>query len=92
MPIPEKYRLQQIASRRAAEREARRDTRLAWFRGVAEIIGWTIAGLLCIGLAFHTFDVRMGRVWWYLGFVVWIGGVSGALLAMYRRGHERGDW
>ena len=92
MPLPEKYRLQQIEQRRAAEREARRDTRLGWFRGVAEVIGWTLAGLLCLGLALHTFDVQLGRIWWALGLVVWIGGVSFALLAMYRRGHERGDW
>jgi len=34
----------------------------------------------------------MGHVYWWLGFIVWIGGVLGASLAAYRRGRERGDW
>lgn len=92
MPIPEKYRLQQVETRRVAECEARRDTRRAFARGIVEIIAWSLAGLLCIGLAFHTFDVQLGRIWWWLGCIVWISGVSFALLATYRRGRERGDW
>lgn len=92
MPLPEKYLRQQIEGRQLAEREARRDTMRAWFRALGEIVLWTLAGLGCIGLAFHTFDIRLGRVYWWLGFVVWIGGVSAATLSAYRRGQERGDW
>ena len=92
MPLPEKYLRQQIKGRRVAEHEARRDTRLAWLRSIGEIVFWTLAGLGCIGLAFHTFDVKLGQVYWWLGFVVWIGGVSAATVSAYRRGQERGDW
>jgi hypothetical protein len=92
MPLPERYRLEQIANRRAGEREANRDTRLGWLRGVAEIIVWTLAGLLCIAMAFHSIDPRMALAYWWLGHVVWIGGVSMSLLSIYRRGRERGDW
>lgn len=92
MPLPDKYLRQQIEGRRLAEREARRDTRLAWLRALGEIVLWTLAGLGCIGLAFHTFDVKLGQVYWWLGFVVWIGGVSAATVSAYRRGQERGDW
>jgi len=92
MPLPEKYLRQQIEGRRLAEREARRDTRLAWFRALGEIVFWTLAGLGCIGLAFHTFDIQLGKVYWWLGLVVWIVGVSTATVSAYRRGQERGDW
>jgi len=92
MPLPERYRLQQIENRRAGEREANCDMRLGWARGIAEIIVWTIAGLACIAMAFHSIDPWMALVYWWLGHVVWIGGVSMSLLAIYRRGRERGDW
>jgi hypothetical protein len=92
MPLPEKYLRQQIEGRLLAEREARRDTRLAWVRAVGEIVLWTLAGLGCLGLALHTFDLQLGRVYWWMGCVVWIGGVSAAVLSAYRRGQERGVW
>jgi hypothetical protein len=31
-------------------------------------------------------------VYWLSGCIVWIGGVSAAVLSAYRRGEERGDW
>jgi hypothetical protein len=92
MPLSEEYRRQRVERFEQFEREARRDTVWEWLRAAGEVVFWTLAGLACIGLAFHTSDVRMGWVWWWLGFVVWIGGVSAALLATYRRGQARGDW
>lgn len=83
---------EQIERHRIAEREARRDTVRAWLRASAEVALWTIAGLFCIGLAFHSFDVQLGVVWWWMGFAIWVGGVTLAILSAYRRGKERGDW
>lgn len=45
-----------------------------------------------IGMALHTFDVELGRVYWLVGSIVWIGGVSATVLSAYRRGEERGEW
>jgi len=92
MPMPQKYLDQQIENRRLGEREARRDTRRAWLRAIGEIVSWTCVGLLCIGLAFHTFDLQLGQVWWWTGCIVWVGGVTIAVSSAYRRGQARGDW
>ena len=92
MPMPRKYLLEQIENRRVAERDARRVTRLAWVRVLGEILLWTLAGLGCIGLAFHTFDLQLGKAYWWAGCVVWVGGVTLAVSSAYRRGQERGDW
>ena len=90
--MPRKYLLEQMENRRVAEREARRETRRAWVRALGEILLWTFAVLGCIGLAFHTFDIQLGWVYWWTGFVVWVGGVTLAVSSAYRRGQERGDW
>jgi hypothetical protein len=90
--MPQKYLLEQIENRRAAERDARRVTRLAWVRALGEILFWTLAGLGCIGLAFHTFDLELGKAYWWAGCVVWVGGVTIAVSSAYRRGQDRGDW
>jgi hypothetical protein len=65
---------------------------LALVRAVAEIVLWTTLGAALIFLAFYVSDVGLGRILWLLGCIVWIGGVSIAVLAAYRRGEERGDW
>lgn len=92
MPLPEQYRRQLMETRAAAERESRWDGWLALLRAVGEIVLWTFLGLLGIGLSFHTNDFELGRVYWLVGAIVWIGGVSFALLAAYKRGEDRGDW
>ena len=92
MPLSDEFRRQRVERFARYERETRRDTRLALLRAVGEIVFWTLAGFFCLGMAVHTFDIEMGRVYWWLGFIVWIGGVSGASPAAYRRGRERGDW
>lgn len=90
--MPEKYRRQLMETHERADRESRWDAWLALARVVGEIVLWTLLGLLSIGLAFHTFDLELGRIWWLVGCIVWIGGVSVAVLSAYRRGEERGDW
>lgn len=92
MPIPGKYVRDRVEQHRVAERRARRDTVRAWLRASGEVALWTCLGLFLIGLAFHTFDVQLGLVWWWLGFIVWVGGVTLAALSAYRRGQNRGDW
>jgi len=92
MPLPERYRRQLIETSEAAERASRWDGWLALARVIGEITLWTLLGMAGIGLAFHTFDVELGRVFWLVGCIVWIGGVSAAVLSAYRRGEERGDW
>ena len=81
-----------MEARAAADREARWDGWLALGRVMGEIVLWTLLGLLGVGMALHTFDVELGRIYWLLGCLVWIGGVSVAVLSAYRRGEERGDW
>ena len=92
MPLPEKYYRQLIESHAAAHRAARWDSLRAWARVLGEITVWTALGMLITGLAFYTFDIGLGRVYWLGGCIVWIGGVSVAVLSAYRRGEERGDW
>jgi hypothetical protein len=92
MPLPAKYYRQLIESHAAAHRAARWDSLRAWARVLGEITLWTALGMLITGLAFYTFDVGLGRVYWLSGCIVWIGGVSAAVLSAYRRGEERGDW
>jgi hypothetical protein len=92
MPLPEQYHRQQIENRAAAERAARRDTRVAWIRVLGEIMVWTCTGLAGIGLALHSQEYYLGMVYWWAGATVWVGGVSATVLTAYRRGQERGDW
>lgn len=92
MPLPEKYLRQQIENHAAAEREARRVSRLAWLRVIGELAAWTLAGLTGIGMAWHSTNFGIGMAWWWAGATVWVGGVTTALLTAYRRGEKRGDW
>jgi hypothetical protein len=92
MPLPEKYLRQQMETHAAAERVSRWDSLRAWARVLGEITFWSLLGLLGLGLALHTFDFALGKVYWYAGTIVWIAGVSAAVLTAYRRGENRGDW
>ena len=92
MPLPAKYRRQLIESSAAAEREARWDAARAWVRAVGEIVLWTGLGMALVFRAFHTNGVDVGRIYWLIGCIVWIGGVSSAVLGAYRRGLEDGLW
>jgi len=92
MPLPEQYRRQLTETHDAAERASRWDGWLALARVIGEITLWTVLGLLGMGMALHTFDVGLGRIYWLVGSIVWIGGVTFAVLSAYPRGEERGDW
>jgi len=43
-------------------------------------------------MAFHTNGVEVGRIYWLIGCIVWIGGVAKAVLGAYRRGLSEGLW
>ena len=92
MPLPEKYYQQLIASRLAAERESRWDEWRELGRVLGAITLSTALGMTLVFLAFSTSDIQLGGIYWLLGCIVWIGGVSIAVLDAYRRGEERGDW
>jgi hypothetical protein len=72
---------------RLAERDARRDLHGTCLR----MVFWVLCGLALIGLAFHSDQYDVGRIYYLAGHVVWIGGISVTLLAYYRRQVRRGD-
>lgn len=90
--MPKRYRDAQIESRQRSEREATRETRRDLVRTCGHILFWVACGMVLIGLALHTPDPGIGRVFWLAGQAVWLSGVLFALLAAYRRGEQRGDW
>jgi hypothetical protein len=92
MPIPEKYRRQLMETTEAAEREGRWDGLRAWLRATGEVVLWTLLGMAIIFEAFHVNGVAIGRVYWLIGCIVWVGGVSKAVLGAYRRGVDEGRW
>ncbi len=92
MPISERYYKEIIERNAEAERRAEQDKRREWIRVLAQIFLWTTLGLLGIGLAFHTYDVELGWVYWWAGAFVWVAGWSITMLTAYRRGVRRGDW
>lgn len=81
-----------MATAATAERESRWDSWRALLRVIAEIVLWTVLGLVGLGFAFRTYDYEYAMIYWWTGNVVWVGGVSWAVLGAYRRGEERGDW
>ena len=92
MPLPDHYRRQLTDTHAAAEREARWDGLRDIVRAVGEIVLWTSLGMVLIVLAFLTSDATLGRIYWLVGCIVWIGGVAKAVLGAYRRGLEEGLW
>ena len=91
MPLPDDVYQQLIARRAEEHRLAQRDSRLAMLRAILHIAFWTGCGLFCIGLAWRTTDDGYGRIFWYLGAAVWLGGVFAALHLAKIRAEERGD-
>ena len=92
MPLPEKYKQQLIDTHAAAERESRWDEWRDLARVIGEMTLWTALGMALVFMAFWTADIQLGGIYWFLGCIVWIGGVSFAVLSAYRRGEDRGDW
>jgi hypothetical protein len=91
VPLPEQYREQLKRSYGNAERRARRDSILAYLRYLLEVVIVTTIGLVIIGMAFATFDLQLGRVYWFGGMVVWLLGLIFVSLRAYRRAEDRGD-
>ena len=92
MPLPDKYRQQLIETHAAAERESRWDSWRELARVLGEVTLSTLLGMLLTALAFHTNDLQLGRMYWLIGCIVWIGGVAKAVLGAYRRGLAEGLW
>jgi hypothetical protein len=92
MPLPEEYRRQLIETHAAAERDGRRDALRAWGRAIGEVVLWTGLGMALVFLSFYTNGVALGRIYWLIGCIVWIGGVAKATLGAYRRGVDEGLW
>lgn len=78
--------------RELTSRQADRDQRLALLRVCAEMIAWTLAGLVLAGFAFRVTDVQIGMAFLYAGMIVNLGGVVFAVAKAYIRGEQRGDW
>jgi hypothetical protein len=78
--------------REQASREADRAYRWELARVCLELIGWTAIGCVIAAFAFHVDDRDTGMIFLYAGMLVNYSGVFWAILAAYRRGHERGDW
>ena len=81
-----------ISRNEEANREAGSDTLRDLLRTAVHVLFWICCGGAFLAMAWHTVGVVTGKVYWYAGMAVWIGGVSSSLLAAYRRGVERGDW
>lgn len=92
MPLPQEYRDELVATHAAAERLARFDSTREFLRTAGHILFWVACGLALLGLALHSDERAIGMMYWWAGHAVWVGGVTGALLAAYRRGERRGDW
>jgi hypothetical protein len=91
VPLPERYREQLRASYGNAARQARRDAIVAFLRYLLEVVVVTAIGLVIIGMAFATFDLQLGRVYWFGGMVVWLLGLIFVSIRAYRRAEDRGD-
>ena len=92
MPLPDKYQRQQMETHAEAEHAARWDGLRVWGRAIGELVLWTLLGMALVFMAFHTNGVAIGRIYWLIGCIVWIGGVAKATLGAYRRGEEQGLW
>lgn len=93
--LPESVRAEyeRIGRERArASREADRMYRRELVRVCAEMIGWTVLGLVVAGLAFRVTGHELGMVFLYAGMVINLGGVVLSLWSAYVRGEQRGDW
>lgn len=78
--------------RQAAEREASRDRRRDFLRSALLCIVSTGAGMFIMFWAFWVTDRQIGLAFLYGGMAVGYAGIAYAILSLYRRGEERGDW
>lgn len=92
MPIDPEYQQLLMERRTAEERAARSETRRAFFGTLARLAFWVLVGMGWIGLSLHTHDEGLGWIFWWLGWLLWVGGVLWTLHRAYLGGVERGDW
>jgi hypothetical protein len=92
MPIPKRYYEEMQAKRQEEHRIAERDTTRDMILSGSMCVGWCVAGLVLFGLALHTTDPVMGRIYKWASFVVTYGGITVTLARAYLRGERRGDW
>ena len=92
MPIPKRYYEEMQAKRQEEHRIAERDTTRDMILSGSMCVGWCVAGLVLFGLALHTTDPLMGRIYKWASFVVTYGGITVTLARAYLRGERRGDW
>lgn len=78
--------------RELASRQADRDRRWELVRVCAEIVAWTVLGLVIAGFAFRVTDFQLGMVFLYGGMVINVGGIAFAIASAHVRGEHRGDW
>ena len=91
MPLDPELRQEMVARHAAAEREAQRDSRRALVLFALEVLVATAMGLVLMGMALHTTDEALGRIYWYGGEAAWLAGLAIAIHRARRRAGDRGD-
>jgi hypothetical protein len=91
MPIPEDLRTLLQERRANEEREARIERRRALLGTLLRLALSVGAGMGLIGMSLHSGDEEIGKIWWWSGWLVWVGGVLATLLRAYRQAEQRGD-
>jgi hypothetical protein len=92
MPLPTELQQVLIERRAAEERAARANTRREYLATLALLVFWVLVGMVWIGFALHSTDEAMSWIYWWTGWLLWVGGVLWTLHRAYVRGVERGDW
>lgn len=92
MPLPSELQ-QLLQDRRASEeRAARVQTRRELVTTLALLAFWVLVGMGWIGWSLHSSDESVAWIYWWTGWLFWVGGVLWTLHRAYQRGVERGDW
>jgi len=92
MPIPKRYYEELQGKRQEEHRRAERDRRVDLFRTGLMCVFWCVTGLAFFGLALHTTDPILGKVFKWASFVITYAGITVTLARAYLRGERRGDW
>jgi hypothetical protein len=91
MPVDPELYAEMVARHAAADREARADTRRAFVLFALEVLVATAVALVLMGMAIHTTDEALGRIYWYGGEAAWLAGLAIAIHRARRRAGDRGD-
>ena len=78
--------------REEASRKADRQYRWELIRVCAEMLGWTLTGLLVMSVGFAVSGRDLGIIFVYGGMVINYAGVATSLWMAHQRGEARGDW